>query len=42
MAIDPIIESIVLLPAGAKLASAITLLILVIAYYGMRPGDPTL
>lgn len=42
MAIDGVIEGIALLPAAMKLACAITVLILLIAYYGMRPGDPTL
>ena len=41
MSIERIIEWIVLLPPGMKLASAITVLILVIAYTSIRPGDPT-
>ena len=41
MSIEQIIEWIVLLPAGMKLATAIGALILVIAYTSLRPGDPT-
>ena len=41
MSIGSIIDWIVLLPAAMKLASAIAVLILVIAYTSLRPGDPT-
>jgi hypothetical protein len=41
MTSEAIIDWVVLLPAGMKLASAIGLLLLVVAYTCIRPGDPT-
>jgi hypothetical protein len=41
MTTDEIIHWVVLLPAGLKLASAIAILLLAIAYTCIRPGDPT-
>jgi hypothetical protein len=38
---EAIIDWVVLLPAGMKLASAIAVLLLVVAYTCIRPGDPT-
>ena len=42
MTIEPVVDWITVMPAAIKLACAITGLFLVVAYYGMRPGDPTL
>jgi hypothetical protein len=41
MTSEAIIDWVVLLPTGMKLASAIGLLLLVVAYTCIRPGDPT-
>jgi hypothetical protein len=38
---EAIIDWVVLLPTGLKLASAIAVLLLVVAYTCIRPGDPT-
>jgi hypothetical protein len=38
---DEIIHWVVLLPTGLKLASAVTVLLLAVAYTCIRPGDPS-
>ena len=41
MTSEAIIDWVELLPAGMKLASAIGLLLLVVAFSCIRPSDPT-
>jgi hypothetical protein len=41
MPIEAIIDWIVFLPSVVKIVSAMMVLVLIVAWSGMRPGDPT-
>jgi hypothetical protein len=42
MTIETVIDWVAFLPAAVKFTSGITIVILLIAYASMRPGDPTI